>query len=112
MFVIPKTVAHPKKCDQQEDTETQQKHTRNDVDCPVVKSGVVLTRDSAVNSMVSNVNQIVDGDNSYAYIADFTCDSAVDLMLGSALVFPTKHFRHLKVPVSEQEMAIGVEHTI
>jgi hypothetical protein len=67
-----------------------------------VKSVAVLTGHSAVNTFISNFNQIVDGDDSYAHIADFTCDSAVDIMLGLALVVPTEHFSHLKVPVSEQ----------
>ena len=71
---------------------------------------VILSSDSAVNTKVSKPDQKVDGDDSYAHIADFACDSAVDLMLGLALVFPTEHFSHLKVPVSEQEVAIVVEH--
>jgi hypothetical protein len=71
---------------------------------------VVLTSDSVVNTKVSKPDQIVDGDDSYAHIADFACDSAVDLMLGWTLVLPTEHFSHLKVPVSEQEVTIVVEH--
>jgi hypothetical protein len=70
---------------------------------------IVLTSDSLVNTKVCKLNQKVDGDDSYARIADFACDSAVDLMFGLALVFPPKHFSHLKVPVSEQEVAIKVE---
>ena len=76
---------------------------------PVVKSVVVLTSDSKVNSIVSKEDKVVEGDDSYAHIADFACDSAVDFMLGLALVFPTEHFSHLKVPVSEQEVAIHPE---
>jgi hypothetical protein len=73
---------------------------------------VILSSDSAVNTKVSKPDQKVDGDDSYADIADFACDSAVDLMLGLALVFPTEHFGHFKVPVSEQEVAIVPEHLI
>ena len=109
MFVVSKTVKHPQESDQQQDAETQQEHTRNDVISPVFESVVVLTSDSTVNSVVSKFNQVVEGDDSYAHIADFACDSTVDLMLGLGLVVPTEHFSHLKVPVSEQEMPIKVE---
>jgi hypothetical protein len=70
---------------------------------------VLLTSDSGVNTKIRKFSQIVEGDDSYAHIADFACDSAVDIMLGLALVFPTEHFSHLKVPVGEQEVAIVVE---
>ena len=109
MFVVSKTVKHPQESDQQQDAETQQEHTRNDVECPLLKSEVVLTSNSTVNTIVSKEYQVVEGDDSYAHIADFACDSAVDLMLSLALVFPTEHFSHLKVPVSEQEVPIVVE---
>jgi hypothetical protein len=75
-----------------------------------VKIVVVFTSDSPVNTFISKFNKIVEGDDSYAHITDFACDSAVDLMLGLGLVFPTEHFSHLKVPVSEQEVAVVVEH--
>jgi hypothetical protein len=73
------------------------------------ESVVVLTSDSVVNTIVSNLNQLVEGDDSYAHIADFACDFAVDLMLGLALIFPTEHFSHLKIPESKKEVAIVVE---
>ena len=73
---------------------------------------VVLTSDSTVNTIVNKEYQTVERDDSYTHIADFACDSAVDIMLGLALVFPTEHFSHLKVPVSEQEVPIVPECSI
>ena len=77
---------------------TDCEHTRHDVVCPVLEIGAVLTRNSTVNTNISKINQIVKGDDSYAHIADFACDSTINLMLGLGLVFPTEHFSHLKGP--------------
>jgi hypothetical protein len=106
MLVMLQTFANPNKTYKQKDAESQQEHNRNDGGSPVVKSVVVFTSDSLVNTSISKVDQIIYGDDSYTHIADFACDSAVDLMLCLALVFPTEHFSHLKVPVSEQEVPI------
>jgi hypothetical protein len=65
---------------------------------------------SAVNITVYNLGNIVNGDYSHSEIADLLGDSTVLLMLGFALVFPTKHLSHLKVPKREQEMAIEIKH--
>jgi hypothetical protein len=66
----------------------------------------VLTSYSSINSFIRKFNQKVEGNDSYAHIADFACDSTVDLMLGLGLVLSTEHLSHLKVPVSEEEVGI------
>jgi hypothetical protein len=56
MFVIPETMINPSKTHKQKDTEHYQEDTRDDVDCPVLESVVVLISDSAIDTFVSELN--------------------------------------------------------
>jgi hypothetical protein len=94
-------MANPHKSHKQENAKAQQEYRRHDGVCPEIESVVVFSSDSKVDTIVSKVNELVDDDHSHSNIADFSCHSAIMLMLGFGLVFPAKHLRNFKVPVSE-----------
>ena len=107
---MPKTMADPQERNNQKDAKTYQEHTRNHDKCEDVESLALFTCDSLVDTSISKFNQIINGDDRYAHITYRACNSTVFLMLGLGFVFPTEHFSHFKVPVSEQEVTIVVKH--
>jgi hypothetical protein len=74
-----------------------------------VQSGAIFSSDSAVNIIVGNNYNVVDGDDSQSYIANLAGKVPIDFMFFHGLVFPPKHFSYLKVSKGKQEEAILIK---
>ena len=105
--VVSQRVADPHQANQQQHAVNKQPESGDVEGSPVIKAVVGCAINSVVD-LVSNIYELVEGDEGHPDVADDSGDLPDFVVLGQCLVISAKHLSHFKVPVGEQEVRILV----